>query len=133
MDQEQIQKTVEEVIRLLSEINQKTDNQKCQLSPALQKEINEAGLLRSSNLTPNLDTIKEAVPFIRVREKFGDFSKIEYYCFVPNRFPNNVGYRLFGIDGGRNTVVFFEDFPSDIYDSAAGGGKIDYAFLISAK
>lgn len=130
MEQDQIQCIVEKAIQLLSEINQKPTVQKCQLSPALQKEIDEAGVLRVDSTT-TVEALQNTVPFMKVLEKCGDFSKIEYYCFVP--IPNLLGdgYRLFGIDGGRNVVVVYDDYPKTIKDNDQQ--LINYSFLVSAK
>lgn len=132
MEQDQIQCIVEKAIQLLSEINQKPTVQRCQIASALQKEIDEAGVLRVDS-TPTVGDLQNIVPYMKVLEKCGDYSKIEYYCFVPIPKLLGNGYRLFGIDRGRNVVVVYEDFPDVITINDFNNQLINYSFLISAE
>lgn len=131
MEQEQIQKTVEEAIRLLSNINQSASAKTCMISPELQHEIKGAGLLRG-NPSISIVDLQRVAPSLNVKEKCGEFSQIEFYCYVPNLLPlhNPLGYKVFGIDGSHKVVVVYDSFPYNIYNY---GNRVDYAFLVSVK
>ena len=117
---------INQLLVRLSANNSPCPEQYCQMYPAVQRQINEAGVLRVTP-KPDVKTLIESAALLKEQSIFGDRALVRFFCFVPIKNDGNVEYNVYGVDNERKVIVVFERYKKSIqYNDQT----VDYPFLV---